>query len=124
MEIKVHGRSTVPKHIQDFAHEKYSHLGRYLSTIETIDVELYEDGKPKDGKGHTANVTVATGGPVFRSKVASEDIRTSIEITVQRLERQVKEFKRRRSGRPAHSRPKGADADTLIEDEGSEPGAS
>lgn len=112
MEITVHGKhSHVPRGLQQFATQKMEHLGRYLSTITTIDVELYEEGKHRNGNGHIVHVTVSTSGPVFRSKVTASDHRAGIDIAVQRLERRLKEFKRRRSGKPAHSRPKASPAD-------------
>lgn len=114
MQITVRGKNRhVPRTIQDFAVRKFEHLGRYLSTITSIDVELYEDGKPKGGRGHVAHVTVSTSGPVFRYKAVSEDFHTSIDVAMDRLERKVKEFKRRRSGRPAHSRTKAQSSDIV-----------
>jgi ribosomal subunit interface protein len=112
MEITVRGRHEhVPQSLQEFAVRKLEHLGRYLSTITSIDVELYEDGSPKTGNGRVARVTVSTSGPTFRSKVDSTDLRASIDIAYERLERKLKEFKRKRSGRPPHSRPKASPAD-------------
>lgn len=112
MEITVHGKNNqVPKPLQRFAVEKMEHLGKYLSTITTIDVQLYEDGKPRNGSGHVAHITVSTSGPVFRTKVTSSDHRACIDIALERLERRIKEFKRKRSGKPPHSRTKAAGAD-------------
>ena len=112
MEITVRGRHEhVPKDLRDFAVHKLEHLSRYLSTIEAIDVELYEDGSPKTGNGRVAHVTVSTSGPTFRAKVDSSDLRASIDIAYERLERKLKEFKRKRSGKPAHSRLKASPAD-------------
>lgn len=103
MEINVHGKhSHVPKSLQEFAEEKMQHLGKYLSTIRSIDVEIYKEGARTET--HVAHVTVSTSGPVFRSKVSSQDPRASIDIAADRLERRLKEFKRRRSGKPLHSR--------------------
>ena len=113
IQIKVHGKNNhVSQAITELATEKFGHLDRYLSTITDVDVELYEEGKArKSDYSHIAHVTVATSGPVFRSKVASSDHRKCIDIAAQRLERRLKEFKRRRSGKPAHSRPKVQSAD-------------
>jgi hypothetical protein len=49
-----------------------------------------------------------TSGPVFRSRVVCDDPMAGIDVAVERLSRRLKEFKRRRSGRPLHSRPKTA----------------
>ena len=102
MQITVHGKhKRVPKSLQEFAIEKMAHLERYMSTITNVDVELYEDGR-----SHVAHVTVSTPGPVFRSKVTADEPHAGIDIALNRLERQVKEFKRKRSGKPAHAKAK------------------
>lgn len=114
MDIRVrgrHGHSDIPEPTRALAVKKLEHLGRYLKTITAIDVEVYQDGRHKSGDGHVAEVTVLTTGPSFRAKATSTDPLISIDKVAERLERQLKEFKRRRSGRPAHSstRPKSAD---------------
>jgi len=116
LQINVHGRhGRVPVKLQRFAVDKLEHLGRYLSTITTIDVELFEDGKHKAGDNHVVHVTVSANGPVFRSRVTSTDPHACIDIAAGRLERSIKEFKRKRSGKPAHSRPKVESPDNLKE---------
>lgn len=121
MEITVHGKhSPVEKALSQFATDKMSNLGKFLSTITSIDVELYEEGKPRNGSGHVAHITVSTPGPVFRSKVVSSDPHACIDIALDKLERQIVEFKRKRSGKPAHSRPKVLSADRSKEETSSE----
>ncbi|MBW3589625.1 MAG: ribosome-associated translation inhibitor RaiA [Actinobacteria bacterium] len=103
MEVRVHGRHNKPSMpVRRFAEEKLGHLGKYLRTIASIDVQLFEDGKPRDGGNRVAQVTVRTSGPVFRSKATSGTYRASIDIAYERLERRIKEFKRKRSGKPPH----------------------
>lgn len=107
MDITIRARDGhVSERLKEFANLKLQRLGRFLSTITTVDVELYEDGSPKATGAHVAELTVATSGPVFRAKGTASDPRASIDMAVERAERRIKEFKRRRSGRPAHSRPR------------------
>ncbi|MGH2687483.1 MAG: ribosome hibernation-promoting factor, HPF/YfiA family [Actinomycetota bacterium] len=107
MEITIRARDGhVSERLKEFADHKLRRLGRFLSTITTVDVELYEDGSPKATGAHVADLTVATSGPVFRTKGTASDPRASIDMAVERAERRIKEFTRRRSGRPAHSRPR------------------
>lgn len=116
MDITVRGKhEPVPKHLAEIAQQKFEHLQRFLSTISSIDVQLYEDGSPKTAFGRVARVTVKTTGPQFVSKATSEDLKTSIDIAYERLERKLTEFKRKRSGKPAHSRLKVAPADKVTE---------
>ncbi len=105
MQIRVHSRDgRVPSTLESFAAEKLGHLGKFLPTIETIEIELYEEGRPKRPNGHVAHVTVATTGPAFRSKVTSGDFRTCIDIAADRLYRRITKFKGKRSSKPAHGR--------------------
>ena len=121
MQIVVHGKSShVPKALQAFAIEKLEHLSKFISTIDSIDIEIYQEGKPRDGNGHVAHVTVTTGGPVFRSKVVSSDPRACIDIAAKRLERNIKEFKRKRSGKPAHLRQGAKSSDRTVKTSSSE----
>jgi ribosomal subunit interface protein len=109
----------VPSSLQQFAVSKMEVLGKYLSTISTIDVEVDRDGRPKGPNGYIIRVAVATAGPVFRSRVTCDEPASGIDVAVERLSRRLKEFKRRRSGRPLHSRPKSIAALVL---EGVSPG--
>lgn len=114
MQIQIKGKHrAVPAPIKEFAAQKLGHLAKYLSTLDRLEVEIYQDGKPRTGGGHVVDVVAATTGPVFRARAVSSDPKRSIEIAYERLERQVKEFKRRRSGRPAHSRPKVQSSDMV-----------
>jgi ribosomal subunit interface protein len=111
MDITVRGKhETISESLRRFAVEKAEHLGKYLSTIDTVEVELDRDGRPTGAGGHVVRITAATTGPVFRSKATSGDPRAAIDLAVERLGRRLKEFKRRRSGRPLHARAKTAAA--------------
>ena len=105
MNITVHSRNgKVPESLERFAIEKMTHLVKFLPTIDSIFVELSEDGKQTDVSGHVAHVTVTTSAPSFRSKETSGDPRTCIDIACDRLYRRIRDFKRRRSSKPAHAR--------------------
>jgi ribosomal subunit interface protein len=96
----------IPDSLHQFTSSKMEVLGKFLSTISTIDVEVDRDGRPKGPNGYLIRVAVATAGPVFRSRVLCDDPAEGIDVAVERLSRRLKEFKRRRSGRPLHSRRK------------------
>jgi ribosomal subunit interface protein len=103
MEITVHSQhGHLPESLKALAASKMEVLGKYLSTIDRIDLEVDRDGHST----YLVRAAVATSGPVFRSRVLADDPMEGIDIAVERLSRRLKEFKRRRSGRPLHSRPK------------------
>lgn len=104
MDIKVHSQhGHLPESLQALAASKMEVLGKYLSTISTIDLEVDKDGH----SSYLIRVAVATAGPVFRSRVVSDDPMSGIDVAVERLSRRLKEFKRMRSGRPLHAGPAG-----------------
>lgn len=102
MEIKVHGKhNQVPDSLERYAVDKFSRLTKYLSTIDIIDVEIYEEGKHKDGD-HVVEVLVSTPGPLFRTTVRRSDHRECIDLALDRLTRQLTDYKDRHSGKPHH----------------------
>ncbi len=103
MEIKVHGKHNhISDSLERFAAEKLSRLSKFGS-ISLIDVELYEEGRLKS-ENHIAEVAVTTNGPSFRAKTCAPDHRAAIDIAVDRLSRQMSDFKRKTLGKPAHAR--------------------
>lgn len=105
MEIKVHGKHNhVSDSLERFAAQKLSRLSRFVPSISIIDVELYEEGRVKDGS-HIAEVAVSTNGPSFRTKTSAADHRAAIDLALDRLSRQMTDFKRKTLGKPAHARP-------------------
>jgi ribosomal subunit interface protein len=109
MDITVrsqHGH--IPGSIQDLTASKMEGLGKFLRTITSIDVEVDRDGRPNRSNAFLVRVAVMTPGPVFRSRVICDEPMAGIDVAVERLSRRLKEFKRRRSGRPLHSRRKTA----------------
>lgn len=102
MEIKVHGKhNPVPDSLERYAVEKFSRLTKFLSTITIIDVEIYEEGKHKDGD-HVVEVLVSTPGPLFRTSVRRSDHRECIDLALDRLIRQLTDYKDKHSGKPHH----------------------
>lgn len=64
MEVIVHSQhGHIPDSLRDLVTAKMQALGRYLSTISRIEVEI-----DKDGHSYLVRACVATAGPVFRSR--------------------------------------------------------
>lgn len=118
MEVTVHSKDikVTPK-LMSFATEKLDHLVKFLPSISMVDVELHEEGNHRSGREHAAHVTVIAGKRTFRSKVIATDPQVCIDIAAARLERNIKEFKRKRQGKPAHSRKKAQSPDITLQNE-------
>ena len=104
VRITVHSQhGHLPESAKETVAAKLEGLTRYLSTIQSIDAEIDRDGRDT----FLVRAKVATSGPVFRTRVANyADPLHAVDVAVERLSRRLKEFKRLRSGRPLHSRPK------------------
>jgi ribosome hibernation promoting factor len=88
--------------IRSYAEKRLGRLERQLPDPE-IELQLSEEQNPSIRDSHVAEATVWTKGPVLRAKESSQDMRSSIDQLVDKLERQITRYreKRGRRRRPA-----------------------
>ena len=102
MRLQVKGKNVeVTEAIRTYAEEKLRRLERQLADPTRVELELAVDKNPSIADTHVAEATIWTKGPVLRAKEASTDMRASIDLLADKLERQVTRYrqKRRRRGR-------------------------
>jgi len=107
MRLQVKGKNVeVSEAIRDYAEEKLGRLERHLADPTQVELELAVEKNPSIADNQVAEVTVWTKGPVLRAKEASADMRASIDLLVDKVERQVSRYrdKRRRGHRPDNGR--------------------
>ena len=103
MQLRVKGRGVeVSDAIRSYAEKRLGRLERQLPDPE-IELQLSEEQNPSIRDNHVAEATVWTKGPVLRAKESSQDMRSSIDQLVDKLERQITRYreKRGRRRRPA-----------------------
>jgi putative sigma-54 modulation protein len=113
MRLQVKGKNVeVSEAIRTYAEEKLGRLDRQLADPTRVELELAVEKNPSIADNHVAEATVWTKGPVLRAKEASGDMRASIDLLVDKLERQVSRYreKRHHGHRPANGRSPAADA--------------
>jgi putative sigma-54 modulation protein len=101
MRLQVKGKNVeVSEAMRTYAEEKLGRLDRQLADPTRVELELAVEKNPSIAANHVAEATVWTKGPVLRAKEASTDMRASIDLLVDNLERQVSRYreKRRRRG--------------------------
>jgi putative sigma-54 modulation protein len=101
MRLQVKGKNVeVSEAMRAYAEEKLRRLDRHLADPTRVELELAVEKNPSIAANHVAEATVWTKGPVLRAKEASTDMRASIDLLVDKLERQVSRYrqKRRRRG--------------------------
>ena len=104
MRLQVKGKNVeVTEAIRSYAETKLARLDKQLAAPTRVEVELAVEKNPSIADNHVAEGTIWTKGPVLRAREASTDMRASIDLLTDKLERQVVRYreKRRRRRRTA-----------------------
>jgi putative sigma-54 modulation protein len=116
MRLQVKGKNVeVTPSIREYAERKLGKLGKQLAEQTQVEVELSEQRNPSIAASQVAEATVFTKGPTLRAREASPDMKASIDQLVDKLERQVKRYRERRTVEPRRHtehngvEPRGAD---------------
>jgi putative sigma-54 modulation protein len=108
MRLQVKGKNVeVSEAIRTYAEEKLGRLERQLADPTRVELELAVEKNPSIAANHVAEVTVWTKGPVLRAREASADMRASIDLLVDKLERQVSRYREKRRQRPRRESGRG-----------------
>lgn len=94
MNIIVAGRRlAVTEALRRRVVEKVEKLARHFETVHKVQAWLRVE--PHPGRNQVAEITLWADGLVVRGEEASEDLYTSIDLAVEKLERQVGKFRSR-----------------------------
>ena len=97
MQLHVKGRNvTVTDAIHDYAERKLSKLAPQLADPTKVELELSVERNPSIAESHIAEATIFTKGPILRARESSTDMKASIDLLVDKLERQVKRYRQKR----------------------------
>ncbi len=100
MRLQVKGKNVeVSEAIRTYAEEKLGRLERQLADPTRVELELAVEKNPSIADNHVAEGTIWTKGPVLRAKEASTDMRASIDLLADKLERQVIRYRQKRRRR-------------------------
>ena len=101
MRLQVKGKNVeVTPSIREYAERKLAKLGKQLAEQTQVEVELSEQRNPSIAESQVAEATVFTKGPTLRAREATSDMKASIDHLVDKLERQVKRYRERRTVEP------------------------
>jgi len=109
MQLQVKGKNVeVTPAIHDYAERKLGKLAKQLADPTRVELELAVERNPSIAANHVAEATIWTKGPVLRAREASADMKASIDLITDKLERQVKRYRqkqRREHERHANATP-------------------
>jgi len=110
MRLHVKGKNVeVSDAIHEYAERKLGKLSPQLAEQTHVELELAVEKNPSIADNHVAEATIFTKGPVLRAREASSDMKASIDVLVDKLERQVKRYRqKRRHEHEWHDRSNGA----------------
>lgn len=110
MRLHVKGKNVeVTDAIHDYAERKLGKLAPQLADPTRVELELAVERNPSIADNHVAEATIWTKGPVLRAREASGDMKASIDLLAEKLERQVKRYRqKRRHEHDRHGRANGA----------------
>lgn len=108
MRLQVKGRNVeVSDAIRRYAEEKLARLERQLPEPTEIEVELSREHNPSIADDHVAEATIRTKGPTLRAKESSPAFESSIDLLADKIDRQVKRYREKRSRRETVRRANG-----------------
>jgi putative sigma-54 modulation protein len=126
MNLQVKGRNVdVTDALFAHAERKLQKLSRHLAEETRCELELSVEHNPSIAAAQVAEATVWTKGPVLRARESSEDMYKSIDMLAEKLERQAKRYRNRRSRRSVahhatpvpladHEHPEPPDEETAV----------
>jgi putative sigma-54 modulation protein len=100
MRLQVKGKNVeVSDSIRTYAEHKLRKLEGRVHELTLVEVELAVERNPAIADNQVAEATVWTKGPVLRAREASTDMKSSIDQLTDKLLRQVKSYRERRTRR-------------------------
>ena len=100
MRIEIRGRNVeVTDELSDHVHKRFRRIGRQVSELATLDVEIYEERNPSISDSQVAEATLRLKGVTLRAREASPDMHRSVHQLSDDMRRQVKRHRETRRKR-------------------------
>jgi putative sigma-54 modulation protein len=105
MRIEVKGRNVpVSDELRERIEKRFAKVGRQVSPLARMEVELKEERNPSIRASQIAEATLYLKGVTLRARDASESMQHSINLVADELARQVKKHRDKRRGRRESAR--------------------
>jgi putative sigma-54 modulation protein len=115
MRIDIRGRNVeVDDELRAQVQKRFQRVGRQVSRLATLDVEIYEERNPSIADSQVAEATLRLKGVTLRAREASPEMMHTIHELAEDIRRQVKKHRelrrKRRRTRRAVARMRGRTA--------------
>jgi putative sigma-54 modulation protein len=100
MRIEIRGRNVeVTDELREHVIKRFRRVGRQVSELATLDIEVYEERNPSIADSHVAEATLRLKGVTLRAREASPEIAHTIHELAEDIRRQVKKHRELRRKR-------------------------
>ena len=100
MRIEVRGRNLeITDELREAVAKRFMRIGRQVSELATLDVELSEERNPAISDSQIAEATLELKGKTLRAREASPEMLHSIDMAAEDMRRQVKRHREKRRAR-------------------------
>ncbi len=100
MRIEIRGRNVeVTDEMRDHVHKRFRRVGKQVSDVATLDIELCEEKNPRVADSQIAEATLHVKGLTLRAHEASPEMLHSIHELAEDIRRQVKKHREKRRKR-------------------------
>jgi putative sigma-54 modulation protein len=100
VRIEVRGRNVeVTEELREAVVQRFQRVGKQVSELATLEVELYEEKNPRISDRMVAEATLGLKRVTLRAKEASPDMLHSIHELAEDIRRQVKKHREKRRKR-------------------------
>jgi putative sigma-54 modulation protein len=100
VRIEIRGRNTdVTDELRDAIQKRFNRVGKQVSSLATLEIELYEEKNPRVADKYVAEATLQLKGATIRAREASPEMLHSIHEAAEDVRRQVKKNRELRRGR-------------------------
>jgi putative sigma-54 modulation protein len=100
MELQVKSRNAkLSDDLNEYIQRRASKLDRVNERITDAKLELRESPAHRDGVRFTAQLTISTRRAILRAEDTGTDIRATIDMAIDKMNRRIKRFHERKIGR-------------------------
>ncbi len=100
MRIEIRGRNVeVDDELREHVAKRFRRIGKQVSPLATLDVELFEERNPSIADSQVAEATLRLKGVTLRAREASPDMGHTIHELAEDIRRQVKRHREKRRKR-------------------------
>ncbi len=98
LEVEIYGRNIdINERLQEYVEKKVSKLDRYLNNIEEAKVDLSYIKSARNAKDRqVAQITISGKGYILRAEERSDNIFTSIDSALSKMQRRISRYKGKR----------------------------